>query len=90
MKKEKLSLAAITNRLSRAELKKVMAGSTGPCSFCGPGGYNCCGCYNTVPHNGYLVVGDACGNGSCDTYCHGLGFAGGDQLVCGTPICTGL
>jgi len=47
MKKEKLSLKSIKNKLSRAELKEIMAGSGGQCI---PGGqacgvttsFNCC------------------------------------------------
>jgi len=41
MKREKLSLKSIKNVLSRADLKKIMAGGSGcdgPGSYCG----NCC------------------------------------------------
>ncbi|HEY8782000.1 MAG TPA: hypothetical protein VIM16_10320 [Mucilaginibacter sp.] len=65
MKTEKLSLKAIKNVLSRAEMRKIMAGSSVDCNrgLCGNDGSNTscpsgCGCQamNGDPANGYLCV----------------------------------
>lgn len=55
MKTEKLSLGNIKNKLSRAEMKKIMAGSGFNCCMCfgGGGGY-----FVSMPPNG---CGTACG-----------------------------
>ncbi len=49
MKKEKLSLNSIKNVLTRAEMKKIMAGS-GPCNGgCGPGcADTICACFGQI------------------------------------------
>jgi len=72
MKIEKLSLSALKNVLSRAELRKIMAGSTNRCDYCGTGGYVCCTCYWV--DGSPAVVGPFCAN-SCVGYCasYGLG-----------------
>lgn len=82
MKKEKLSLKSIKNVLSREELKKIMAGSTGECSFCGPGGYTCCGCYDTYPYSSYALYGVACANDTCNAHCISVGLLGGNPVDC--------
>lgn len=71
MKTEKLSLKAIKNALSRAEMRKITAGSgTGgggncipldnPCCYnnCGEGALQCCGgaCWPDGPGNTGLCV----------------------------------
>ena len=82
MKTEKLSLKSIKNVLSRAELKKIMAGgSAGPCSCCGPGGYNYCYCY-LYGFSSPALIGEACGNGNCNTYCISEGCNYGTQQPC--------
>jgi hypothetical protein len=68
MKSEKLSLKGIKNVLSRAELKKIMAGSGGGCTGCSPdnNGPFCCSCYSgqypSAPYH-LSCIGD------CSTYC---------------------
>jgi len=56
MKKEKLSLKNIKNVLSKAEMKKIMAGSGG-CGgvndHCGSGWGDCCGGLCCGPGNAY-------------------------------------
>jgi hypothetical protein len=81
MKKERLSLNAIKNVLSRTELKKIMAGSTGNCSYCGPGGYNYCACYY-LNYPTPSLEGAACGNGNCNTWCINEGQSYGVQIAC--------
>jgi hypothetical protein len=58
MKKEKLSQKSIKNVLSRAELKKIMAGSGGGCTenaYCGAGhAFVCCPDQTCQDFNGYF------------------------------------
>ncbi|MFC0513594.1 hypothetical protein ACFFGT_05255 [Mucilaginibacter angelicae] len=79
MKKEKLGLNAIKNVLSRAELKKIMAGSGNRCDYCGPGGYICCACYLNDNPNPSLK-GPYCAD-SCTNYCTANGLGAGFHPV---------
>jgi len=75
-------MSSIKNALSRTEMKKIMAGgSAGPCSFCGPGGYNWCACY-IGGFSQPAIVGAACGNGNCEAWCISEGCDSGDQIAC--------
>ena len=62
MKIQKLSFSRIKNVLSRAELKKIMAGSDGM--------YYCCACQlgQGPPVEGYYYTS----NNDCDNYCYNL------------------
>lgn len=69
MKTEKLDLKSIRNVLSRAEMKKIMAGSGGGCS-CNTYPAVCCSC-PTPRHSGppgppYFI---SCVGGPCATIC---------------------
>ncbi|MFC0513595.1 hypothetical protein ACFFGT_05260 [Mucilaginibacter angelicae] len=80
MKKEKLSLSGIKNVLSRAELKKIMAGSSNRCDYCGAGGYVCCACY----FNGHLSLKGAYCHDTCAGFCQ-TGFDT-QQLSCASCL----
>ena len=89
MKREKLSLRSVKSALSRAELKKIMGGgSTGECSFCGPGGYTCCGCYYTDIHGvkHIEVYTLACALSNCTVSCANYGYSG-EPLPCSINMC---
>lgn len=59
MKTEKLNLGSIKNVLSRAEMKKIMAGSGS-----GPGGCSLAGQTCDVKNGGYCCDYLTCGDGS--------------------------
>ena len=63
MKIEKLSLGSIKNVLSRAELKKIMAGSGPGGAPPGDGGGDCNDEYQTC--NSLCPCGGPCINGQC-------------------------
>ncbi|MDB4903000.1 MAG: hypothetical protein JWQ63_2281 [Mucilaginibacter sp.] len=66
MKTEKMSLKGIKNVLSRAEMKKIMAGSGG----CGTNGNVCCQCTGNW---GYPTVTAVDSSGlACSIFCESL------------------
>jgi len=75
MKSEKLSLKGIKNVLSRAELKKIMAGSGGPtCTQCYNETATCCECiYSNGPSGFYLLTSP----GLCVSACQSLNYYSG-------------
>jgi hypothetical protein len=73
MKTEKLSLKGIKNVLSRAELKKIMAGSGG-CS-CGVGAAICCQCYSVSGPIAIWVLSCSGGTQEGGYLCEALGYA---------------
>jgi hypothetical protein len=83
MKKEKLSLGNIKNALSRAELRNIMAGSSGSGGGGGGGGcpnlglaIPCCQCW-TSPGNYVCITNTPPIPYECSCYCQSRGYAGG-------------
>jgi len=75
MKTEKLSLSGIKNVLSRAELKKIMAGSGGCVGF----GIACNGTTGNTCCEGYYCNGAWGGGlGTCDYCSNDPGLCSGD------------
>lgn len=83
MMKERLNLKSIKNVLSRDELKKIMAGSTGGGGGTGGSGgcqnmglaIPCCQCYNA---NGYVCMTNTPPIPyECSCYCQSYGYTGG-------------
>jgi hypothetical protein len=71
MKTEKLSLKSIKNVLSRAELKKIMAGSGGGCNTCvSPN--ECCECLDNHGNPTGTYVSYCSGGLSCAIQCEEL------------------
>jgi hypothetical protein len=88
MKTEKLSLKALKNVLSRAELKKIMAGSGSGSCICGDYATICCNCYTSGPVAYYVK---ACTGGlqECSTLCEQAGYGGAySQVSCN--FCAGI
>jgi hypothetical protein len=71
MKKEKLNLGSIKNVLSRAELKKIMAGSGGQCYLCE--------CWTGSKLNGSSVEYETPVN-DCNNFCVNMGYGSGESL----------
>jgi len=82
MKSEKLSLTGIKNMLSRAELKRIMAGSAGggpTCTQCVNGIATCCQCiFSNGPSGVYFLSNPD----SCEESCIALNYYGG---IVGNP-----
>jgi hypothetical protein len=67
METERLSLKSIKNVLSRAEMKKIMAGSGGGCGTCNDISVVCCSCYTgQYPSSPYFIY---CGGHTCSAFC---------------------
>jgi len=79
MKIEKLSLNGIKNVLSRAELKKIMAGSGGGGPGCENGGWEipCCTCYTSESQTYYPQSPPL--TYLCSCFCTELGYPNGEN-----------
>lgn len=75
MKTTKMSLASIQGKLSRTEMKNIMAGSGSPCNSCwgGSSGGGSLAHYNSNGTYGFGMCPRSTGGTSCHNYCYTYG-----------------